>query len=497
MVISTAKNTFYLFSAYVFQKIVALFYFIVLARYLGAAGLGQYTFAFSFAALFSILVDFGLSPVLIREISRDKDKSEIYLGNVLGFKLFSSLLGFGLIILMINLMGYPSMVKNLVYLASLVMILDNLSFSLYSTFRGYFNLKYESLGLIIQKIVIVVSGAIFILLKAPLIVLILPVILGSLFYLINALILAKVKLHLPIEFHFNKEVLKLLLQISWPFFVTGIFAQIFGTADTILLSYLGGDKFVGWYNAAQKIPVAVVGLIPAAFGATLFPSFSYYFVNSPIDLKRLLEKSIFYLTIIALPIIIGGFILADQIILLFYGQDYQPSILTLKIFIWALFFMFLDYPLNGLLYACNRQKPATFIRGVATAIFVILNLILIPKYFQIGSAIAALISFFILFILEVYWTKKIVSLDKKYLFDKFSKILLASLAMGLLIILIQGQLPINKFLLIPLILVSSLVYFLILYLSGVLTKEEIKSVKDLVVPAKFSHLFLWTKPNLK
>jgi len=48
------------------------------------------------------------------------------------------------------------------------------------------------------------------------------------------------------------------------------------------------------------------------------------------------------------------------------------------------------------------------IHGLGAVIFVALNLLLIPMFFHIGSSIAVLISFFFLFILEIYWSRKII-----------------------------------------------------------------------------------------
>ena len=72
----TANTSFYL-TALVIQKLLSFLYFTFLARYLGAEGIGQYFFAISFASLFSVVMDFGLSSVLTREIAKsDKNDQE-------------------------------------------------------------------------------------------------------------------------------------------------------------------------------------------------------------------------------------------------------------------------------------------------------------------------------------------------------------------------------------------------------------------------------------
>lgn len=460
--------------AYVVQKTLALFYFILLARFLGPVDLGKYIFALSFTVVFSIFIDFALSIVLTREVAKEKEKTVPYLSNILTFKLISGAICFFLLVLIINLLNYPDLTKILVYLAGLVLILDSFSNSFYQVFRGYLNLKYEALSIIGQKLVIVFLGLILIFLKQPLPILMLPVVFGSFFYFFWGLIIFQKKLHLPLYFSLDKKVLKILFSLTWPFFMAGIFSQIFGSIDTILLSVLVGDKFVGFYSAAQRLPVSLTSLIPAAFGAALFPAFSYWYKRSKETLNQIFEKSIFYLTCLSLPILFGTFILAPEIIQLIYGPGYQPSILSLKILISGLLFMFLDWPMFNLLNACDRQKITILCRGIAVLVLVGLNFLLIPKFFHLGSAIAALSAFSVLFLLEGYFVQKIIKIQLE-LIKKIIKIFLSTLIMAGAILFLK-----EKIHFLFLILIGTGIYFLILYLIKGITTKEIKEIKNLI-----------------
>src|SRR4030042_3732768 len=108
------QNTTYYTLALVFQKILAFIYFTFLARGLGVEDLGKYTFAFSFTTIFSVFVDVGLSSVLTREIAKDRNKTPEILANVLGVKILLSFFVYAAIIGLINLMGYPTLTKQLV-----------------------------------------------------------------------------------------------------------------------------------------------------------------------------------------------------------------------------------------------------------------------------------------------------------------------------------------------------------------------------------------------
>lgn len=475
MMVSTAKNTFYLLIAYTYQKLIALFYFIFLARYLGADNFGKYTFAISFVALFSVLIVFGLFPVLTREIARDKKKTKVYFGNILTFNLLAGAFVLFLLYFFINLLNYPPITRNLVYLSGLVVFLDTLALCLYQVFRGHLNLKYESIGIIIHKTVMLAAGLILIFLKASLILMVLPLLFASLFYIINVIVFLRRKLGLwPIPY-FNKSVLKKLLVIAWPFFIAAVFAKIYATSDTILLSYLGGDKFVGWYMAAQKLVIAFLILVAGSLSTALYPAFSYYFVRSKEQLNKLFHHGIFYLILITIPLVFGLLALSRPIILFIYGHDYLSAVPSLMLLALSMPFMFLDYLISSFLNACEKQKINTLIHGIGAGVFIILNLILIPLFYHLGTAISVLISFFFLFVMEAHWAGKLIKIDKEYLLKKIGIIFAAGLIMGAILLLIR-----NSFHVVLSVAIGTSVYFAVLYIFGLIKKQEIIYLKKII-----------------
>ncbi len=472
---SIAKNTFYLLVAYIYQKLIALFYFILLARYLGADNFGKYLFAISFMTLFSVLINFGLCQVLTREIARDRAKTITYFQNIFAFSLLAGvgalILAFGLI----NVSNYPAVTKSLVYLVGVSIFLDSVALVCYQVFRGHQDLKFESLGIIIHKTVMVGLGVFLIFLKVNVIWMMAPLVAGSLFYFLNALFFLKRKMGFwPIP-RINKPIFKFLVKLAIPFFIALIFAKLYATIDTVLLSYLGGDKYVGWYGAAQKLSMAFLLLVAGSFGAALYPAFSHYFVRSRQALNKVFQRAVFYLMLITIPIVFGLIVLAKPIILLIYGPEYLPAVIVLVFFALAMPLMFLDYIISGLLNACEKQKANTVIRGIGVGVLIILNLILIPLYYHLGSAIACLASFLVLFSLECYLVPKLVQIEKKYLIKRLAGIFGASLLMAVVLLLLRNNL--HLFLS---VLAGILSYFSILYLFRVIKKEDILSIKRLI-----------------
>ena len=67
------KNTFWLALGEGIGRILTAALLIYVARVLGAEEYGMFTFAFAFVSLLVIFADFGLSPITIRELSKDKE----------------------------------------------------------------------------------------------------------------------------------------------------------------------------------------------------------------------------------------------------------------------------------------------------------------------------------------------------------------------------------------------------------------------------------------
>ncbi|MCX6742674.1 MAG: oligosaccharide flippase family protein, partial [Candidatus Parcubacteria bacterium] len=463
-----AKNTTWLTISYIGQKLFAFIYFTIIARILGASNIGQYVFAISFTTILSVFIDFGLSQVLIRESAKYLEKANIYLNNILTIKIFLSAITYLAAIIIINILNKPALTLNMVYLAGVIMIFDSFTLSFWAIFRAYQNLKFESISIIINQILIVSVGLISVLLKFPLYFLVIALFSGCIFSFFYSLILLKTKLNFKFQFQWNKEIVKLLLKIAFPFALAAIFTRIYTFIDQVLLSVLIGDQSVGWYSVAYKITYALQ-FVPAAFAAAIYPAMSNYFLYDNSKLKQIFEKSMFFLIIISLPIAFGLTALADKIIIGFYGTGYQPSILTLRIFIFAVISLFLSYPVGSLLNACNKQTINTINMGVTMVLNIILHIILIPKFQHIGAAIATLISLSLLFILNLIWVPKIIKYDFKFLLVKAGKAIFASLIMFLFIL--YAKQSINY---LVLVVLGALIYTGILYLIKGFTKEDIK-----------------------
>lgn len=470
---SIAKNTSFLTLGMLTQKILAIIFFIIIARYYPLETVGKYIFAMSFSAMFGIFIDLGLTSVLTRECAWDGEKTEAYLGNTLAVKLILSLVVYAVIIIAVAITKPDDAItRELVYLGALAMIVDIFSNTFYGVLRGHQILKYEALGIVVSQLLVLILGLIAISNRWPIGGVILSIMTGNLFNLFYSFFLVKNKLKIKFKLYLKKNVIISLMGVALPFTLIGIFNRLYSYIDSVLLSMLSTDTNVAWYGAAYKIAFSLA-FIPAAFGAALFPAFSANYIHAKDKLARNFEKAMYYLLILAIPIAVGVAILSKEIILFIYHPEYLASGFILKLLIISLVFVFLSYPAGSLLMACNRQKTQTVICAAVLLVNVILNIILIPYWAHLGATIATLICNFLTFILPLYFIRQVIDYDGWFIWRGFYKDLFAAVLMGIIIYLIKDYLPI-----LITVGIGAVIYGILIYGLQGITRNDLNYIKD-------------------
>jgi len=480
------RNTGYLTVAFILQKIISFLYFIYIARLLGPVDLGLYDPVKSLIPILLILIDFSLSVVLVREIARAPERAEEYLCSVLGMKAifaFVILLSMGLFT---NFSHFDALIKTILYLDGVIVILDTFTLTFFAVFRGFQNMKYESIGIIITQIVTVIIGVTGLIMGVDLRILFIAVLAGSLFNFVFSYIMLRRKLKIRIRFAWNKQIIKTFLKIALPFAIYAMLVKAYSNADRYLLLALTEQKFVGWYIISHKLTYALE-FLPSAFAVSIFPAMSAFYLSSKIHLTKTFEKAMYYLMILAIPISMGMITLADKIIDSLYGPVFSASIEPLRILMIGLIVIFLNFPVGAFLNACNKQVVNTINMSITVVVNIILNIVLIKYYSFSGAAAAALISGFLLFFLGLRWVGKIIDYNKKLLIKTLGKCILAAGIMSAALYYIKANLDItinlnssaiaqNIGALLTLgvyIIIGALIYFVVMYLIKGFTKNDI------------------------
>ncbi len=463
-----AKNVTWLYTANVVNRILNLVLFIYIARYLGDAGLGQYSFILAFVGLFAIIHAFGFDPVIKRSVARDKGKADEYVSTVVILRLGLFMISTLLIMVSINFLGYPERIVKLVYIYMIAAYLTSLSTAYRSLFTAYERLEYEAFLSITNRMITVPLTILILILGYGLegAIMVLPLS-GALDLIISMYIVnTRIK---RITFRVNLELCKKLLTKASPFLFIIAFNTIYTNIDIVMLSKMAGDEATGWYNASSRLLNALV-FIPVVFMGALFPVMSRFFASSKDSLAMAHRKSIQYLLMIALPLAAGTTLLADRIIIRIYGDVFVNSIPVLQILAWGTALLFLNNVLLTTLISMNREKENMKIVAFGVSLNVVLNFLLIPRFLHIGASIATVATEAAFFVSAFYCVSKIM--DRLPLHKYAAKPAVATLVMAGFVWYLRET--ITLFAVIPMAMV---LYFTTLFLMGAFSEEDVKLMK--------------------
>ncbi len=137
----------YLTLASIGQKVLAFVYFLLLARIMQPENTGAYFLALSITTMFGVIADFGVTPVVIREVAKEPGNARDLVRRALGAKIPLMLFGAGGSFVATILLGYEPIVQWLVLIACAILMADAISLLSDGVVRGHHALQFETLGI--------------------------------------------------------------------------------------------------------------------------------------------------------------------------------------------------------------------------------------------------------------------------------------------------------------------------------------------------------------
>jgi O-antigen/teichoic acid export membrane protein len=384
-------NTSWLFFERIFRLLLVSFVYVYMARYLGPENLGILSYAIAFVALFSAVSNLGLDNIIVRELVKDPDKKEYYLGTVFILRLLGSIIAIIGIIITLALMNSDSFISLIIIIISASTLFQSfyvIDFyfqsivkSKYSVIAQFFSLLFTST----IKILLIVN-------EAPLLAFAVITSLEFLFISTGFVLSYKFNNNNLFLWRFDKQIAAKLLKDSWPLILSGIAISLYMKIDQVMIKEMLDEEQVGYYAAAVRICEAWY-FIPIAIVTSLFPAIINAKQKSEQLYRSRLQKLYDLLAFIAIIIAIPVTILNEQITLLLFGTEFLPTASVLTIYIWAGLAVGIGVATNQYLVTENYTKFSFYRTFAGTIINIFLNLLLIPHYGINGSAIATLISF--------------------------------------------------------------------------------------------------------
>ena len=349
----------------------------VLTRYLGPADYGRYTLALMYMQLFGVLADVGLFTTVVREISKRPERTEELAGNALTLRLLLSIAVICLASAISLLLPYPPDVRVAIVLAGGPLLFGMLTSSLVTVLQARLVMGRAVVGDVLGRAV-----------TLGLTVLVAALDLG--FYAVMGaaaggaaatLVVTWLLSHriTKIRFRADLAVWRPLLLASVPLGLALAINEIYFRADTLIISLYQPYDEVGLYTLAYRI-LEFTLMLGTILLTTVFPVLSDAVERDPPRALRTIQTSTDVFVILALPLVVGGLVLAEPLVELVGGTDFTGASVPLQILLFSGGLSWINAVFGFALIAKERQASALWLNASALIFNVGLNFALVPRY---------------------------------------------------------------------------------------------------------------------
>jgi putative peptidoglycan lipid II flippase len=412
------KNATLIGFAVIFVGLIQVVYNVVIGKTFGASILGQVNLGISVAILFSLVISTfveNTATKFLSEFSAKKDEKKVDYT----FKMLQKWTITGCIILVIIAFIFSGFISSKIKLSEELFLIGLPLIFLIGThhfYRGCFlglNKvdKYSKFEVISSLAFFVILGMVAFIWKQALL---LPFIvfygLFSIFSIFN------LKGYLKRDSNQDKDPFKLRKKIGTYGVISmvGVFASTSKAhiANIFTGGYLSPEQ-VGFYSAAVSITI-ILQFVPSIMGRVLLPSMSYSYGKNDIQtIKRILNKTTLWLSIIAL--LLGGIfiILSEKILTILFTSEFTIATFSLQTLIIGACLLSIIVPAVSVLCGTKYVQIPNIAGVIGLLTSLALWPYLIPKFGIDGTAIGYIMGVFIASIIPLYYARKYFGLELK------------------------------------------------------------------------------------
>ena len=369
----------------ILSRLVAFVGTAYLARVLGTYAFGIIGLATAVTTLLAVALRTGFEPVGAREVARDPKSAANLAAGVGIFRLLFALLGIGLLAFVTFVLDKPQEVRLVVFLTGFLLL--PLALDARWVYRGLARNRWVGFSMVVAQIVYV--GTLLLVVKGPKDVIRVPpaLVLGEM--------AAVVFLALPLMSDWKGRTdwrrAWGVLRSSGFLVASGVLGHLTRTTDVVIIAFLLGENEVGIYSAAYRVCFLVMA-IGLSLHSTYLPRLAQISRDDPRAMSQLANRAWEAGGSLAIPIVVGGWILAEPLLSHLFGPEYAAGQGAFRLLLLGTGFFFLHGILFHVMVAFDRTRPELTILGTAAGLNVVLNILLIPGLGIQGAALATVLA---------------------------------------------------------------------------------------------------------
>lgn len=449
--------------------------FPYVSRILQVDGMGKYNFSNSLISYFLMIAALGINNYAVREgakIRNDRDKFSSFASQIFTINIVSTLFSYFLLgIIMVIFREKLHSYNWLIILFSIQIIFTTIGMEwIYTIYEEY---TYITIRSIIFKIISLILIYLYVKEKNDVtnyvLITVFATIGSNIFNFLN------IRKFCDITVVKNMALRKHLKPIMI-IFATGIATQIYVNSDITLLGILKNDYVVGIYSVSSKIYNIVKSVVQAIVIVTV-PRISMYLgQGNTKKFNELFNKVLNILAMLTLPVTVGLYALAPEIINIISGPSFISGVSSLRILCPALLISVFSWIFAYcILLPAKLENKFLEAAVISAGLNICLNFIMIPYLSEVGAAITTTIAEVVMFIFIFISCKDIF---KNYeIIKKIMQYIIGSIFVFIICNIISNNLK-NPFYIIMISgIISAFVYSLVLIIFK--NDEYIEMLKKL------------------
>lgn len=370
---------------------------------MGVDEFGEFASLLAVVTIISKIIDFGLGPILFRELSSENTKLGI-IDNVISLKLVLTVLVFMLYNISVFLIGIS---PNKILLSD-ILFLNIIFSSRMANFREILSTPFKAtLQMHIPMLINILDSSlllIYVIISALNSLTLEKFVFGYVFFNIPGFVVLIFSLRKKFDykFHFSITKLKWIIKEALPLAGFVLLMIIFQQADILLLKSINGTYFTGIYSASTRLTMPL-NIIPATIVTSVFPLIVKHRGESEFSEKIILIFKVLFFISFLFAIIFT--FKTHSFIKITFGEMYSDSAIPTLLLFWAQVFLFFSFLGSDILTAYNSQRWNFIYAVLIVFVNLLLDLILLPEYNYIGAGISKLVSSFLGALLIAYILK--------------------------------------------------------------------------------------------
>jgi O-antigen/teichoic acid export membrane protein len=389
------RNSFFGFLSSLGQIIGNSVVFVIIARLprVDVADFGQLTYAFALGSLFSMFAQFGLAPLVIRNVAADPGSLHDQVRSAFSLRLIFSVLTFGVLIGYLHCIRISPQGFLIACIISVALYASSFSLFLQAVFQSQERMHWESLGIFMENGLLISATLLAVCFNAD-------VVQVALVFLVTrcaALLLNYVlcgRCAIWVWPTFDASLWKKTFIEAAPFAAASVISLGIVQIDTVLMRELlpaaTAEDAVGLYQASIRL-FLVPMLLPQIVLKVFLPQLSRMHGQQGAGLVRDLGRVNHVLMTLGILVGMVTVFRGDDLVRLIYGEKLQAAGPVLQVLGFTLMMRFgaaynLYFTIRNRIWF--RVLAATLVLGALIG----LDCLLIPRFGPLGAAYASVLA---------------------------------------------------------------------------------------------------------